>query len=97
MPSTNVNPLSNVASVTHFLLTVTNPGGTFLKKDSTEASRNLPADKKCEIPEGAVVGVLTYIEVENNHYKVTFSLKLGKQQYNTWHVYRPHVSINELS
>ncbi|MDJ0733448.1 MAG: hypothetical protein QNJ47_05055 [Nostocaceae cyanobacterium] len=94
MQSITVNQTSNAASATRFILTVTNPKGTVFKKKIKDSSQ-LPTEQKCEISEGAVVGIKHYIEADNNHYLVNFSVELGSQQYNTWYVYIPHVSINQ--
>lgn len=86
----------NATSTTQFLLTVTSPNGTVLKQ-TTEDSSILPPDLKYRLPANAVIGVRAFREVEDNHFLVTLSLDLGcPTRYNTWYVFRPHVSIKRI-
>lgn len=86
----------NAASAAQFLLTVTSSNGTVFKQ-TTEDSTVLPAELKYRLPANAFIGVRAFREVEDNHFLVTLSFDLGcPTRYNTWYVFRPHVSIRKI-
>ena len=77
-------------------LTVIRPEGTFFKLRNLDSSQ-LPTLAKLEVNGSAKFDVLAFVEVERNHYKITFANNLGEQQRNTWYVYRPHVYVEEVA
>jgi nucleoid-associated protein YgaU len=66
-------------------------------KLSTLDSTQLPPNQKLLIHNESGFEFLSYQAVEKNHYKVTFSEKLGPQAKNTWYVYRPDVYLEEFN
>jgi hypothetical protein len=83
-----------------FWLTVIQRDGTFFKKALAQ-SRDLPPCQKYFVSETSNFVVEAYRYVTNNHYLVTFSGGFsggfGCPIYNTWYVYRPHVTIQQLT
>lgn len=77
-------------------LTVVRPQETVFKLSTADSSQ-LPSSEKLEISSGSVFGVLHYIAVEGNHYKVNFNRQLGTQNLNTWYVYRPHIYVEQVT
>lgn len=86
----------NTESTVRYILTVTSVDGTTFKKSTAQASR-LPASQKYAVYYQEQFGVLAYQLAENNHFLVTLDQNLGPNAFNTWYVFAPHVSLEEVA
>jgi uncharacterized protein YgiM (DUF1202 family) len=85
-----------------YLVRVTYPQGTFFKQSTTQADR-LGTCEKYFVEPGTTFVALAVADAEQDrtyHYKVTFNDQFnnaGCPGYNTWYVYKDHVSVEDTS
>ena len=87
----NITPLMKVIKFVH---------DTWLKKhDYKKQAIMLPEHMKFFIKEGTVFPIQAH-DIEDNYIKFTLdgmALGAGKKNFNTWHVYKPHCSVEQLA
>ncbi|MBE9102778.1 N-acetylmuramidase family protein [Vacuolonema iberomarrocanum] len=76
-------------------LTVKQP--TVFKKNSTLPSEQIPDTHKLAVSVGTELNVLAWREAGNQHITCTFDGELGRQNWNTWTMFHPHVRIDGVT
>ena len=81
---------SQPSSPATFQLTV---GKDTVFKQSTDESGTLPNDKKVNIQAGTKYEISAFTDAGNDHFRVTLKPPTQIGRFNTWFVFKPHVSI----
>ena len=66
---------------------------TVFKKNSTRPASEIPDSHKLSVEQGTTLEVLAYRDAGQNHLTVVFAENLGPQKWNTWCVYKNHISF----
>jgi GH24 family phage-related lysozyme (muramidase) len=101
-PQTSQLVANQLATAIAAPLVVNAPAGTAgslkIKQDtefklSTQMAQSLPDHQKVKVGSGSTLGLLTYVQAENSHLKVTLTQGVGAENRNTWYVYAPHTEV----